>query len=56
MHNQRPLFLLVIIAYMLSPSIVDWATSPQPIWYKPYILWGAVVLVAYLVQHHKKSS
>lgn len=56
MHNQRPLFLLLLIAYMLSPSIINWATNPQPIWYKPYILWAAVVLVAYLIQRLKKST
>jgi hypothetical protein len=56
MHQQRPFFLLILVAFMLSPSIVDWATNPQPIWYKPFILWAMVVLAAYVIQRRKKSS
>jgi hypothetical protein len=56
MHQQRPVLLLVFLAFMLSPSIISWAINPQPIWYKPFLLWALVVLVAYFIQRHKKSS
>ena len=53
MHQQRPVLLLVFLAFMLSPSIIGWAINPQPIWYKPFLLWALVVLAAYLIQRHK---
>jgi hypothetical protein len=56
MYQQRPFLLLVLITFMLSPSIIGWAINPQPIWYKPYLLWAVVVLAAYFIQRHKKSS
>ncbi|MEY4589497.1 MAG: hypothetical protein RL497_1573 [Pseudomonadota bacterium] len=56
MHQQRPFLLLILVAFMLSPSFINWATNPQPIWYKPFLVWALVVLAAYFIQRHKKSS
>ncbi len=55
MRQQRPLLLLILIAYMFSPSILGWATNPHDAWYKPYILWALVVAVAFALAWRKPS-
>ena len=55
MNHQRPLLLLVLLAYIFSPILLGWVTNPSGVWYKPYIVWMLVVVVAFVVQTRKKS-
>jgi hypothetical protein len=50
MNRQRPLLLLVLVAYIFSPTLYGWVINPAGVWYKPYIIWAMVVVAAYIVQ------
>lgn len=55
MNKQRPLLLLVLVAYMFSPALYGWIINPAGAWYKPYIIWAMVIVVAYVVQNRSKT-
>lgn len=55
MNKQRPLLLLVLVAYIFSPTLYAWIINPAVAWYKPYIIWAMVIVVAYIMQNRSKS-
>lgn len=55
MNQQRPLILLLLLAYIFSPKLFSWVIDPIGGWYKPYIIWVIVVIVAFVIQTRKKS-
>lgn len=54
MNRQRPLLLLVLVAYIFSPALYTWVTDPAGVWYKPYIIWAVVVVIAFIIQSRNK--
>lgn len=50
MNNQRLLIGLLLGAYIFSPSLLTWMIDPSGAWYRPYILWIALIVTAYLLQ------
>lgn len=49
MSNQRFLVILLLGTYFFSPSIFTWMIDPDGRWYRPYILWGLVILTAFIL-------
>lgn len=43
---QRSLLLLVLLLVLVWPPLEDWLTSPAGSWYRPYVFWFFLVLVA----------
>ena len=41
--------LLLALFLVVSPMLTWWATPERP-WYLPYLVWGGIVLLVYLVQ------
>lgn len=56
MNKQRPLILLVLVAYIFSPTLYAWVIDPAGAWYKPYIIWAMVVVAAYILQHRERHD
>ncbi len=56
MTSQRPLILIVLVIYIFSPTLFSWVVNPNGAWYRPYMIWLLVVLVAYVLQGRKKSN
>ncbi len=56
MNNQRLVILLLLIAYIFSPTLFSWIINPDGAWFRPYIAWVAVIVIAYLVQARKKRN
>lgn len=54
MNRQTPLLLLVLVAYIFSPTLYGWVINPAGAWYKPYIIWAMVVVAAYILQSRSK--
>jgi len=54
MNRQSPLILLLLVAYIFLPTLLHWLTNASSGWYKPFIVWLAVILGAYLLQ--KRSA
>ena len=54
MTNQRLVILLLLIAYIFSPTIFAWIVNPEGAWYRPYIMWMLVIVIAYAIQARKQ--
>lgn len=54
--QHGPVLLITLLAYIFSPSLIAWVTDPVSGWYKPFIVWIIVVIIAYLIQKHAKSQ
>lgn len=56
MNNQRLLICLLLGAYVFSPSLLTWMIDPEGAWYRPYILWAALIVAAYLFQRTPRRT
>lgn len=56
MNNQRLVILLLLIAYIFSPTLFTWIINPEGAWYRPYIIWVLVIIIAFVMQLRKKPS
>lgn len=54
--RARPLILLLLVLYILSPSLFSWMISPQGAWYRPYIIWVLVIVIAFVAQGRSQSN
>lgn len=50
MQNNRSIVLVVLIAYIFSPTILSWIINTDGAWYRPYIVWLVMIVVAYIYQ------
>lgn len=50
MHNYRLIILLLLLVAMFTPSLLNWMIDPQGDWYRPYVIWALVIVIAFLVQ------
>ena len=50
MNRSLPLILLLLLAYIATPLMLNWVTDPKGVWYKPFIIWLAVIVVAFIVE------
>jgi len=55
MNHQRLIILLLLIAYLFSPSLFTWIISPNGVWYRPYLFWMGLVLVTFIFQWRRKK-
>lgn len=42
--------LMIMAAYVFSPSLFSWMIDPAGVWYRPYLIWMGIVLAAFLLQ------
>lgn len=50
MSNQRLVILLLLLAYIFSPTVFSWILAPNGAWYRPYIVWVVVIVIAFVMQ------
>ncbi len=55
MNNQRLVILLLLIAYIFSPTLFNWIINPDGAWYRPYIVWVVVIVIAFIMQVRRKN-
>lgn len=56
MNNQRLVILLLLIAYIFSPTLFTWIINPEGAWYRPYLIWLLVIVIAFVIQVRRKKS
>ncbi|WP_164488757.1 hypothetical protein [Amnimonas aquatica] len=49
MYIDRLILLFVAGAYLLSPVIIDWWSDGGSAWYRPYMVWGVLIALAFWV-------
>ncbi|WP_156473545.1 hypothetical protein [Neptuniibacter pectenicola] len=53
MYFHRLLILLILMLYLVVPLVIDsWQSIDAP-WYLPYIIWLAIILIAFLVERER---
>ena len=50
MYIYRLVLLLMVIIYLLSPSIMDWWVVDDGRWYKPYLFWFITIIATMMLQ------
>ncbi|MBU2986333.1 hypothetical protein [Saccharophagus degradans] len=55
-NKQRPLLLLMLVVYIFSPTLFSWVVNPDGAWYRPYLIWVLVIIVAFFVQTRSKRN
>lgn len=55
MNRQRPLILLLLTAFIFAPMLFEWSTDAQNTWYKPFIIWLLVIVLAYCLVKRKSN-
>jgi len=56
MNNQRLLIVVLILAYVFSPSLLNWMINPEGSWLRPYIIWSGVILTAFILQFRGRRN
>lgn len=56
MNNQRLVILLLLIGYIFSPTLFTWIVNPEGAWYRPYVIWVLVIVIAFVIQLRRKKS
>ena len=56
MIKQRPIILIVLLLYILTPGLLQWITDPEGAWYRPFIVWLSVIAIAFIVQVREESN
>lgn len=56
MHNQRLLILILLVAYIFSPTLFTWMVNPEGAWYRPYIIWAALIATAFIFQKRNNTN
>ena len=50
MYINRSLLIILAIAVVFLPAAQEWINQGPEAWYRPYMLWALVILMAYLNQ------
>lgn len=54
MNRQTPFFLFFLLAYIFFPALFSWIIDAERMWYKPYLIWLVIIIVAYAVSVRKE--
>lgn len=50
MYISRSVMLLILAAYVFSPTAFGWMIDPGGAWFRPYIIWAGIVAATFLLQ------
>ena len=50
MYISRSIMLLILVAYVFSPTAFGWMIDPGGAGVRPYIVWAGIVLATSLLQ------
>ncbi|MES2720658.1 MAG: hypothetical protein V4688_10535 [Pseudomonadota bacterium] len=46
MYIDRLILLFVAGAFLLSPIVIDWWSANGSTWYRPYLIWALLIVLA----------
>lgn len=53
MYLYRLVFLLILAIYVFSPVIMDWWIDPGSSWYRPYLIWFTIIVLAVWLEQRR---
>ncbi|MFZ5699305.1 MAG: hypothetical protein ACOY9J_11420 [Pseudomonadota bacterium] len=49
MYTDRLLLLFILGGYLLSPALIEWWSDGGTAWYRPYLIWLALIIFSYWI-------
>lgn len=56
MQINPSLLLFMLVIYVFTPSIQEWATQGGTAWYRPYELWLILIVFIFWGQRRKQNK
>ncbi|MCH9691782.1 MAG: hypothetical protein K0U59_06920 [Gammaproteobacteria bacterium] len=56
MSNRTLLFLLILVGYIFSPTVFTWLINPDGAWYRPFVLWFGLIVLAAIIQFRRNTD
>lgn len=54
MYMYRLILFLVFAGYLFSPVLMDWWGDSSGSWYRPYLVWGALIGISIWLEQKRK--
>lgn len=51
MHINRVLLLVMLLLFVFAPAIGTWITEAPALWYRPQLVWLAVIVIVAVSMH-----
>ena len=55
MNISPVLLLIMLVVFVFAPSLQDWVTQGGSMWYRPYLMWLAVVIFVFIAQRRAEQ-
>src|SRR5690606_4322749 len=49
MYTDRLLIIFILGTYLLSPSIIQWSSDGEQSWFRPFLVWMALIALSYRI-------
>lgn len=54
--KERTIIVLLLVLFPLLPPLIDLWSNSNSYWFSPYIVWGAMIVAAYLLQRYLQKG
>ncbi|MFT5116818.1 MAG: putative membrane protein [Kiritimatiellia bacterium] len=55
MTNHRLLLLILLVAYIFTPTLFNWIIASDGAWYRPFIIWLLIIVIAFSLHKYNKT-
>ena len=56
MYVPRTLLLIIVSLFFFTPSLAGWIADAQNVWYRPFLVWFAIIALAWWGQRSGRSD
>ncbi|AFT72101.1 hypothetical protein B5T_03839 [Alloalcanivorax dieselolei B5] len=56
MYTDRLLIIFILGTYLLSPAIIGWWSEGGRGWYRPYLIWLALIALSYWIAKSRDAN
>ncbi len=54
--KERTIIVLLLVVLPVLPPLLDFWGNPGSYWFSPYLIWGAMIVAAWLLQRHQQQG
>jgi hypothetical protein len=56
MYIPRTTLWVILLLFVLLPTIEQWVFADGTAWYRPYIIWALLIIVVLVSQHLRNKA
>jgi hypothetical protein len=49
MYIDRLILIFILGTFLLSPSLMSWAETGGLAWYRPFLIWGILIILIFWI-------